>query len=50
MDPCILVLFNERWNNKFCYNFASCWLFLLNQYHAIINVNNVMTVFYSYVI
>jgi len=22
--------FNERWNNKFCYNVASCWLFLLN--------------------
>jgi hypothetical protein len=23
--------FNERWNNKFYYKFASCWLFLLNQ-------------------
>jgi hypothetical protein len=22
---------NERWNNKFCYKVASCWLFLLNQ-------------------
>ena len=22
--------FNERWNNKFYYNVASCWLFLLN--------------------
>jgi len=22
--------FNERWNNKFCYKVASCWLFLLN--------------------
>ena len=22
--------FNERWNNKFCYNVTSCWLFLLN--------------------
>jgi hypothetical protein len=21
--------FNERWNNKFCYKVASCWLFLL---------------------
>jgi len=21
--------FNERWNNKFCYKIASCWLFLL---------------------
>jgi len=20
---------NERWNNKFCYKVASCWLFLL---------------------
>ena len=24
--------FNERWNNKFCYKVASCWLFLLNQF------------------
>jgi hypothetical protein len=23
--------FNERWNNKFCYKVASCWLFLLGQ-------------------
>ena len=22
--------FNERWNNKFCYKAASCWLFLLS--------------------
>jgi hypothetical protein len=22
--------FNERWNNKFYYKFASCWLFLLS--------------------
>ena len=22
--------FNERWDNKFCYKVASCWLFLLN--------------------
>jgi hypothetical protein len=22
--------FNERWNNKFCYKVAYCWLFLLN--------------------
>jgi hypothetical protein len=21
---------NERWNNKFCYKVASCWLFLLS--------------------
>ena len=23
--------FNERWNNKFYYKFASCWLFLLSK-------------------
>jgi len=23
--------FNERWNNKFCYKVASCWLFLLTK-------------------
>ena len=23
-------MFNERWNNKFCYKVAFCWLFLLN--------------------
>ena len=23
--------FNERWNNKFCYKVAFCWLFLLRQ-------------------
>jgi hypothetical protein len=23
-------VFNKRWNNKFCYKVASCWLFLLN--------------------
>jgi len=23
--------FNERWNNKFCYKVASCWLFPLKQ-------------------
>jgi len=27
--------FNERWNNKFCYKVASCWLFLLNHIHSI---------------
>ena len=27
--------FNERWNNKFCYKVASCWLFLLNVLTAI---------------
>jgi hypothetical protein len=24
--------FNERWNNKFYYKVASCWLFLLSQH------------------
>jgi len=24
---------NERWNNKFYYKVASCWLFLLGVYH-----------------
>ena len=28
LESCWAV--NERWNNKFCYNVASCWLFLLN--------------------
>jgi hypothetical protein len=27
--------FNERWNNKFCYKVASCWLFLLNIHPAL---------------
>jgi len=27
--------FNERWNDKFCYRVASCWLFLLNHYKVI---------------
>jgi hypothetical protein len=33
--------FNERWNNKFYYMVATCWLFLLNQkklYTIIFNV------------
>jgi len=31
--------FNERWNDKFCYKVASCWLFLLNHkyYYLILN-------------
>ena len=28
--------FNERWNNKFCYKVASCWLFLLNHIYIYI--------------
>jgi hypothetical protein len=27
--------FNERWNNKFCYKVASCWLFLLRIFSII---------------
>jgi len=32
--------FNERWNNKFCYKAASCWLFLLNHttMHGSVNI------------
>ena len=28
--------FNERWNNKFCYKVASCWLFPLNHSHLVL--------------
>jgi len=33
--------FNERWNNKFYYKVASCWLFLLSHtaMHGSININ-----------
>jgi hypothetical protein len=27
--------FNERWNNKFYYMVASCWLFLLNRHYPL---------------
>jgi hypothetical protein len=32
--------FNERWNNKFCYKVASCWLFLLSHtaMHGSVNI------------
>jgi len=29
LETCWAV--NERWNNKFCYKVASCWLFLLRR-------------------
>jgi hypothetical protein len=34
--------FIERWNNKFCYKVASCWLFLLNHttMHGSINIKS----------
>ena len=34
--------FNERWNNKFCYKVASCWLFLLNHttMHGSMNIKD----------
>ena len=34
--------FNERWNNKFCYKVASCWLLLLNHttMHGSMNIKN----------
>jgi hypothetical protein len=36
--------FNERWNNKFCYKVASCWLFLLNHttMHGSINIKSIL--------
>jgi hypothetical protein len=36
--------FNERWNNKFCYKVASCWLFLLNHttLHRFINIKKMV--------
>jgi len=36
--------FNERWNNKFCYKVASCWLFLLSHttMHGSINIKNII--------
>ena len=38
--------FNERWNNKFCYKVASCWLFLPN--HTTMNGSiNIKTFLYS---
>ena len=38
--------FNERWNNKFRYQVASCWLFLLNSQKLDLNItllNNQIT-------
>jgi len=36
--------FNERWNNKFCYKVASCWLFLLNHttIHGSMNIKRIL--------
>jgi len=36
--------FNERWNNKFYYKVASCWLFLLNHttMHGSMNIKSIM--------
>jgi hypothetical protein len=41
--------FKERWNNKFCYKVASCWLFLLNHtaMHGSINIKWIFQL-YSY--
>jgi hypothetical protein len=40
--------FNERWNNKFCYRVASCWLFLLNHttMHGSINIKYITIVIF----
>jgi len=35
--------FNERWNNKFCYKVASCWLFLLNHIEGEVKLHNLTT-------
>ena len=39
--------FNERWNNKFYYNVASCWLFLLSHtaMHGSMNIKRFLTRF-----
>jgi hypothetical protein len=39
LETCLA--FNERWNNKFCYKVASCWLFLQNHttMHGSMNIN-----------
>jgi hypothetical protein len=37
--------FNYRWNNKFCYKVASCWLFLLN--HA--TMHESMNIKFTYI-
>jgi hypothetical protein len=38
--------FNERWNNKFYYKFASCWLFLLSHttMHGSMNIEFIHSV------
>ena len=44
--------FNERWNNKFCYKVASCWLFLLNHtmMHGTMNIKkNIYIYIYIYI-
>ena len=45
--------FNERWNNKFCYKVASCWLFLLSHttMHGSMNIKkkNLSMMFHCYV-
>jgi hypothetical protein len=39
--------FNERWNNKFYYNVASCWLFLLihTTMHGSMNIKFTGTIY-----
>ena len=38
---------NERWNNKFCYKVASCWLFLLS--HTAMHVSmNIKLSYYDF--
>ena len=36
--------FNERWNNKFYYNVASCWLFLLSHIGRVLSAVSIFRV------
>ena len=46
LETCSAI--NERWNNKFCYKVASCWLFLLN-FHYVTVVSKMFCYLYNYV-
>jgi len=47
MPPETCWAFNERWNNKFCYKAAPCWLFLLSHttMHGSMNIKNLIQKF-----
>jgi len=46
MPPETCWAFNERWNNKFYYKVASCWLFLLSHttMHGSMNINLIIPI------